>query len=132
MPVETTIQKNGLLELFSGTITINDISNAMQRIFSLPNFDELRYLVFDLTKVEHYELMQDRLEEVASSSIGASHSNANIRIAVVTYDSGLASMAEKCIQSGTVGYPTQIFSKIESAMIWARHRRPPIFSSSML
>lgn len=75
---------SGVVLKLSGTINNLELRDAIHGIHASPNFDGLRYVIHDLSRLESFEVDEAVIEAVFASSIGAGIVNPNRHIYVAT------------------------------------------------
>lgn len=136
MPHQNEREPQGVLKRFTGFLTCNELVNSAVEIAADPRFDEVRYIINDLTGVQGHAIGPDFAERMATVRIGSMFTNPNIWVALVATDLQLAALAnvvEKEPLKGT--HRTLAFQALAEARQWlASHpslsELPPRHSST--
>src|SRR5664279_201278 len=96
-------EQHGVVIRFLGSVTGIEFVKAAQEICGEPNFDGLRYIVYDFTKFTDHSIGDAAIEEVATLRIGARMTNPNIRVVLVTTDDRAAALARAMNADPEVG-----------------------------
>ncbi len=116
-------EKKGVLVVFDGHVSADDITRAKNNISGHENFDQMKYQLVDLTGVLAFDFSEEKAREFAVLDKAALHNQRYqkhiIRIAYVTLDEYTANLL-KAYQRELSGSRIicQIFSSFEKARDW--------------
>jgi hypothetical protein len=114
---------SGVLKQHYGAVTGEEILQAVVEVEGNARFDELRYVINDLSRCTEFSVDREYVDLVAAIDRAASLTNRNIRIAIVAADPAIVDMAAHFAESPVNVYPTRLFATLEDARTWVG--RPP-------
>lgn len=119
MPYEIHWEDRGQYRRFFGHTNDQELKESVHRTSSSPRFDELRYIILDLLDIEQYRISNPAfIEETAAFDSACSLSNPRIRIALVTTDPGIMTLARAYVAHPLAPYPLRICATLDSARDW--------------
>ncbi len=71
---------------FEGTVVFDDIYEADNMLYGDPRFDTMKYSLFDLFKVEKFDVSKREAEEIAALDRASTVWNNKIKVAIVARD----------------------------------------------
>ena len=117
MACELFWEKNGVIEMYSGTVTGPEMSSINNLVAADPRFDDLHWVIADTSNAFSTSEIADHYEEAAAMAHAASLSNNRIAIAVVAPDPELAEIISR-FQQHPIPFPFQVFPTMEAARAW--------------
>lgn len=112
-------EPDGVHKQYSGFITGRELLESCRKIHSDPRFDEMRYVINDLSEVAGHDLATDTLTDLAVANYGAHFSNPNCRVVFVTPDENLAKTITDNLMSPTVkSYQVEVKPTVSEARDW--------------
>lgn len=124
MPFEVQWEPRGAYKRFHGFVSGDDILEAIKEITADSRFDELRYVINDFLGVERYSVSEIQVQLAAANDYGASITNPNIRIVIVTKDEDVKRLAQLYAAPPLQPYPTEVFESVAEARNWIQSRLP--------
>ena len=121
MPYDMHWEANeGLHKRFHGTLSAADVIKSSIELHRDPRFDSLRYSINDFTDVTGISggLDPSALDDLAAASIGASMSNPNLRLLVVTKNATIAELARRYLDATGGAWSAEFFPTLEAARAW--------------
>lgn len=116
-----SIIEGGLVFIFSGIVTETEIKIANSDAYNHPDFDRMRFFIWDMNAVE--EIRRDRHDPAmsAATDLGASRSSKSLKGAFVVNNHQVAKyIAEYMSYAKSLSIPWEyrIFSTINDAKQW--------------
>jgi hypothetical protein len=71
---------------FEGTVVFDDIYEADNILYGDPRFDTMKYSLFDLFKVEKFDVSKREAEEIAALDRASTVWNNKIKVAIIARD----------------------------------------------
>jgi hypothetical protein len=100
-------------------VTEGEFVLAAAEVSALPDFDALRFIIYDFTRVSGHGIGAADIEHVAAIRIGAPRTNPNIRVVLVTVDEHAAALARTMNSDPDVGTrKSMIFASEKLAREW--------------
>lgn len=121
MPYTITWQTHGIAWTYSGVLTGNELLQSNFDIFGDERFDDIRYQIVDLTRVEKIEVSENHMRKIAHLDMAAARSNPRVKVAVVTTAPGgqfLSDTYDK-YTDGKSPWEMKVFATVDDAMKWA-------------
>ena len=119
MAYELVWEPDGVIKQFSGTVSAREFVEAVENVQGDFRFDDVRYVINDLSSVTKHEITEDVLTEVAVLQYGAFASNPNCRVVFVTTDEELAArVMTTAAVAGLVSYQTEVCPTVSAARDW--------------
>ena len=116
----------GLYRTYSGTITPEEIREALNDMYSDERFDSLDFIISDYLHIDGVDIDEDTiLRKVTENSYlnyAASKSNADMKLAIVAQDETIRTLAnfyDSVSAETQTTWKTKIFHSIEDAEDWA-------------
>lgn len=125
MPFEIEWEPRGLRTRFHGLVSGADILRHSTAIDNDPRFDSLRYVIADFLEADLHSISETDVMLVSANDYGAAHTNPNIRVAIVTTDERVRSLARLYAAPPLEPYPTEVFRSVVEARDWIE-RQPPL------
>ena len=117
MPFELHWEPNGVVRRYFGTVTDADVLNCNQAFMNDPRFDSLHYCIVDATDVTDTQVSDSTAVWVSAAHKGASLSNPNLLVAIVTPTPHLQRIVDLYTQT-CEGFPVTTFNLLEHAKGW--------------
>ncbi len=86
MSYQTSWQGSDVQITFEGAVVFDDIIEADNLLYGDPRFDTMKYTLFDLLKVEKFDVSEKEAEVIASLDRASSVWNNHIKVAIVAID----------------------------------------------
>lgn len=115
MPYEIRVEEHGVYKRFWGHVSGDELISASLDLHGSEYFERLRYSISDFSAVESYQVREMDVRLVAGFSIGASQTNDDIVIAVVTQDPKVRALVEHFGKVRALSFPVAIFNTVEEA-----------------
>jgi len=110
---------NGVEWTYSGVLSFKDIIESNEAIYGDPRFDDLRYQIVDLTKVDSFEVSDQNMKQIAHLDKAAARTNPRIRLAVIAVEGGGLDVAKAYKKhSENSAWESEIFDTREEAEAW--------------
>lgn len=110
---------DGVHKKLSGFISAIELIRVAIEVQSDQRFDDVRYIIKDLSKVTGHEITADSLADLAVIHCGFHSINPNCRIVFVTTDENLAKIIKNILMSPRlVSYPVQVRPTFSEARDW--------------
>lgn len=116
MPIRFQWEPRGVVRIITGDVDTGELLNSVADLQNDPRFDELRYVVEDLSEVGAVQLDEAGMDMLIASAIGAAFSNPHIRIAVVTTSPYVHTLARQFVAQSP--YITRMFRTLADARAW--------------
>jgi hypothetical protein len=123
MAWEVRWEPRGVWRVFSGTLALSDLLDAVGVVQKDPRYDTLRYSINDFLAVDEYadpEGITGGTDLVLGQAIGGSFSNSKLVMAIVATRPEIVAVAR--IFLGGVPYPVRLFSTVEEARAWVNEK----------
>lgn len=113
-------ETKGVLKIFSGDISGDEVFNATVEIEADPRFDEITYVINDFLQITSVTVVDKDIARLAAIDRAAARTNPNIRIAVVTQTDRIRESAQQYAEmmKGSP-YQARVFDSVEQARDWA-------------
>ncbi len=123
MPYETIWEEKGIYWKYKGILTGEDLLQSNTSIYGDSRFDKVHYQLIDMLDVESFEVDTEAMEEVTAMDLGASQTNPNLIVAVVSTHIQAKRLVE-LYETTTGGAPweTEMFESVEEARVWITSR----------
>jgi hypothetical protein len=119
MDYQLTWEPGGVYKKLSGFVTAKELLHSVTDVQSDRRFDDMRYVITDLTDTTGYELSEELFADLAAIHCGAQASNPNCRIIFVTPDKTLAKIIGDTLRSPhLISYVVEVKSTIGEARDW--------------
>lgn len=116
MPISLQWEPHGVVRVITGDVETGELLNSVADLQNDPRFDELRFVVEDLSEVGAVQLDDAGMDMLIASAIGAAFSNPHIRIAVVATSPQVHSLARQFAAHSP--YITHTFPTLADARDW--------------
>jgi hypothetical protein len=119
MPFETIFEDQGIFWKMSGVVNSDDINEVNKILYGHPDFDVLRYIIFDYTEADDFQMEVPEVIKVAAMDGAAALTNPKIRIAIVTQNENLLK-AIQVFNNFRGGHPweTKVCDTVDEAREW--------------
>lgn len=112
-------EPEGVYTELSGFVSNEEFVRSVTDVQSDSRFDEMRYLIIDLSKVSGHELNKNTFAYLAAINIGAQVSNPNCRVVYVTTDKAVAAIIDETFKSPElISYVVDVKPSVTSARDW--------------
>lgn len=121
MPYRINWKTKGVAWTFHGTLTGQEAIQANKDIYGDPRFDDLRYQVVDISKVERFDIPDEDMEATAAMDEAATITSPRLAVAVIATEEEAVAVAEsyKSAMSETT-WEVEVFNCLEDAAEWIR------------
>ena len=120
MAYENNWERNGVVKIFSGSVDGRQVLDSVISVEADKRFDSVRYVINDFSNVVDIDINERDIIRIAAMDRGASVTNPNIRIAVVTNDNRMRDLVQrygKLMKDSP--YQALLFESINEAREWA-------------
>ncbi len=117
----TTWEQEGVFLQFSGTLTLEEIRQCNDELYSDPRFSNVKYQVCDYSDVEQINLTIKETKVLAAIDKGASVSITEMKVALITTDKQLMELGSQYIETSKKLNSTWEFclcDSVEDARKW--------------
>lgn len=119
MACELIWEPEGVLSRFSGTISGTEFLDSVARIQSDARFDDIRYVIHDLSSVAIDQISDEVLTELSVLHFGACASCPNCRVVLVTTDAALGERVERVLMAPKMkSYEVKVRPSVVAARDW--------------
>lgn len=118
MSYEIIWEPRGVVKRYFGHVTSADMVQSVTDVEGNPRFDDLRYVINDFLAIDDISSSQKDVDDISVLDKGASFTNPQIRIAVVTTSPDVTALATAYAESSMNAYPTKIFASLSEARSW--------------
>ena len=121
MPYRLSWENNVLHIRLTGDVTLENIREYENLIWSDPRFDRLDYVLWDGSHIDSLELPVEEAEFSAAYSKASSLSNASIKVAMVVTDPDMQSLVEAYVaflEYVDTPWTLKVFDSIDPAKEW--------------
>jgi len=109
----------GVYKKLSGFVTAIDLIRAAVEVQSDERFEDVRYIVKDLSEVTAHTLTTDAMTDLAVIHCGFRSVNPNCRIVFVCFDENLANVIKNTLTSQKLAsYPVEVIRSVSEANDW--------------
>lgn len=123
MPYSSYWEQQGVLFVFSGIVTDQDLLEANLDIYDDPRFMDLRYEVANFLDVTEFNVTSDMIRKVADLDYAASKRNPNIAVAIVDTSAVIKGLANMWAYSGGAEvWESELFEDEVLAREWLGER----------
>ena len=119
MKDKTTWVPKGVIITFSDVVDGEELFQAAEELYSDERFDNIRYQIWDNTKVTEFKVEVDWMIKIAAWDKAAALSNPNMKVAIVALvemTQTLTSLYQA--ESFTSSWEIQMFSTMDEAQQW--------------
>ncbi len=119
MPYDIVWEPDGVRVDFSGEARSRELIESTERMESDPRFDEMRYVINDLSSVSGNDFSEESLTQLAVINFGAHASHPNCRMAYVTTNPELTELIKKTLMAEDMkSYTVEVLPSVEAARDW--------------
>ena len=118
MSYEIIWEPKGAVKRFFGEVTNHDMLQSVIESEGDERFDSLRFVINDFLDCVKFSFDHSVVEDIAIMDRGASQTNPDILIAVVTTAEPVVSATFRYADTPILAYPIQIFSTMAAARTW--------------
>lgn len=120
MPYQITWRTSGVFWRYDGVLTGNELLQSNFDIFGDERFDDIRYQIVDLTRVEQVAVTEKHMRKIAHLDMAASRTNPRVKVAVVAQNDAAAKLGDLYDEfcGGKSPWLTKQFRNIEDAEAW--------------
>ena len=93
MPYTTKWEDNIFLATFSGNTNALEFNRCDESLNADENFDTCRYVIFDFSQVEEFNLQIDEINEIAAMDYASSLTNKKLTVLLVIDDEDIETLA---------------------------------------
>jgi hypothetical protein len=122
MSYEVLWEARGAVKRFWDVVSSEDMIRSVVETEADARFDNLRYVINDFLDVSRIAFSAEDINDISTMDLGASRTNATIKIAVVATLAELVAFAEQYANSDLNVYPTQVFATMDEARAWTAQR----------
>lgn len=122
MPYRTIWEPRGILWVYEGDVTAQEIEDANGEFYADARSDDVEYQIIDASRVTNVEWSDRDIAVVAAHDIGAEQVIKNVRVAFVATDAEIMSRIEKYMDIArrmTPSWDFHGFSDLAEARRWA-------------
>lgn len=114
-------EERGVYCQFNGIVSGNELMQCNNEIYGAPNFDNMRYQIFDMLNVEQFSITERAVKEIAACDCAAALTNTDVKCALVATDT-VAHTLSKVYQDTISQSPWEgrSFKTIEEARHWLK------------
>lgn len=105
----------GVVLAFSGEIQGGQLIRAVEEVHSSVTYDQLRYVIDDLSEVTVFDVNSEVIEDIFASSVGAGLSNPHRRIYVVATIPCVVEHLDRMMKLYEGGLPIELHDSMASA-----------------
>ena len=118
MPYRLDWEPRGVCKKLWGFVTAEEYLQSMRDIHGDPRFDRMHYAINDFLAVQDFDVGDRTIVDMAAASLGARHTNSRIRVALVTRDPRIVSLAALFASRDLRSFPTRVFATLAEARQW--------------
>lgn len=119
MAYQITWEPEGVLTNYSGFLSAREMAESATKLQADPRFDEMRYVINDLSRVSGHDLTEDSILQIAVLNYGAHASNPNCRIAYATADERLTKIIRATLMMPSMkSYEVEVKPTASEARDW--------------
>jgi hypothetical protein len=101
-----------------GEVTIEEVAAVVRRGQATSAFTDRRYSIHDFTEVERFSYAAPAVERLAATDSGASLSNRQLKVLVVTTRPEIEQMVRAYQEVGVPVFPVQVLPSMDAARAW--------------
>lgn len=125
MPHEIVWGNRCAIKRFWGFVGAEEFIRSAEEVASDPRFDGLRFIVNDCLAVTGHSVDAEALERLAVIRFGATMTNPNVRVLVVTTDGRIRTLVDSVNEPPLAGLiETRSFESMDSAKAWMADQPP--------
>lgn len=121
MAYRTIWEPHGVVWVYSGQVTAEEIESANREFYGDPRSDRTRYQIIDTRQVDGVEWGDRSIKTTAAQDSGAERTLKNVKVAYVATDPEIVSMMEGYVEISKAlnsSWTFQGFEDLESAREW--------------
>lgn len=126
MPFNNSWEESGIYRKYSGSVTGEDILQAIDETVADHRYDKVRYIINDFLKISGKQVTHEDIELIAAMDYAASLTNPYIRLAIVTIDPEIEQMLAAYHQAASPApFETALFADLAQSRQWAEQPHHP-------
>lgn len=102
----------------TGPLSVSTLLRALEEMGANPLFDDLRYVLTDLSGVEYQPIDPGMVAEVAAHGVALAFTNDRTWNAIVVADPRMGMLAEMFISQSVMPHRWRVFFALEPAQRW--------------
>lgn len=106
---------HGVVLALTGVVQSAEFKKAVHEVHSSPHYDQLRYVIDDLSAIEAFDVDAETIDDVFASSVGAGMVNPNRRIYLITNDQVVLANLARMTQRYAGGLPIELHASMADA-----------------
>jgi hypothetical protein len=118
MSYEILWEPQGAVKRFWGLVSSDDMLRSVIESEADARFDSLRFVINDFLAVTQISFDSHVVDDIAVMDMGASKTNAAIKIAIVATAPELVELCRQYAESPLNVYPTEFFATLDEARAW--------------
>lgn len=118
MPYMMSWESKGVYAKFHGKCTVDDVKKVFEKISGDSRHDNLKFAIFDYLDVEHQNVTEAEIEEVAALDIGMTFTNPRIALASISTDKRILELWEHYKSVNVLPHRLGIFPSVSEARAW--------------
>lgn len=119
MPYDIVWEPDGVRVDFSEAVKGRELIESTERMESDPRFDEMRYVINDLSAISSHDFSEENLTQLAVINFGAHASHPNCRMVYVTTSPELAELIKQTLMAEDMkSYIIEVFPTVDAARDW--------------
>ncbi len=121
MPYTTSWEANGIVWMFSGHVSAEEIQRANDEFYKDPRSDTAKYQLIDALNVDSVEWQEADIKEIAAMDAGAGQVIRNLKVAYVSNNKEISEKLEKYIEISRIlnkSWSFRGFDRIAAALDW--------------
>lgn len=126
MPYRAKWEDRAVCWEFFGEVTLDEVNQADDEMFSDPRFDRLRYYLWDGTRVERFVGSEKEVMYTVATNLGAAQTVKHIKGALVATLPSLRENITRYIdisRSAKSTWELRLFDNLEAARAWLAQER---------
>lgn len=132
MPYKIIWKTQQVYAKFSGKCSVKDILEVIEKIVGDPRLDELQSAIFDYLEVEHQNVTEEEVEEIAALQAALNYTKPSILFVSVSTDERIRELwrhfALFNAEITEIEDQNAIFTNIDDAKAWIANRLPAMRS----
>lgn len=121
MPYKINWEKDGVLVKFNGVFSYNENMDANIELYSDSKFENLKYIVWDLSEVSEFDITKEEAEIASMHDKLASSRLPKMKMAILVVDKQLRRLADNYVatsRNNIKGWTFLVSDNIESIRTW--------------
>ena len=121
MPHKTSWEKFGLCWTFYGVVSLQEVHDADGEMYSAPQFDELKYFIWDGSKIEKIDYDIDEADQPAAIDKASSQYKPYLKGALIGEDEKVRLVIKRYIETSSKlnsSWELKLFSNLFEARQW--------------